>query len=92
MAIHLSPRRLIASGGITLMAGIACAIGATGPAQPVAAPGGPTCTVTQSQASATLVCPPGSFTAGTPAGAPTEKQLTDTNSILHPARGLGGIL
>jgi hypothetical protein len=91
MAIHLLSRRLIATGGIALVAGIAWATGASGSAQPAAAPGGPSCTVTQSQGSASLVCPPGSFTFGNSAGAPSEQDLTATNASRHMG-GLGGIL
>jgi hypothetical protein len=93
MAIHLSSRRLIATGGLALVAGVAWAVGAPSSSQSVAAPGGPpSCNVTQTPGSASLVCPPGTFSAGTQAGAPSEQDLTATNSILRPSRGLGGIL
>jgi hypothetical protein len=88
MAIHLSFRHLIAGGAIALVAGIAWAIGAPGPLSAAAAPGGPSCTVTQTQGSAALVCPPGSFTFGTSAGAPTEQDLTATNSVRTRGGGL----
>jgi hypothetical protein len=91
MAIHLSSRRLIAAGAIAVVAGIAWGTGASGLSQSVAAPGGPSCTVNQTQGSASLVCPPGTFTFGTSAGAPTEQDLTATNSTRHMG-GLGGIL
>jgi hypothetical protein len=73
------------------VAGIAWAAGASSASQTVAAPSGPpSCSVTKSVASASLVCPPGEFTAGTPSGAPTEQQLTATNSARHI--GGGGLL
>ncbi|HZQ31596.1 MAG TPA: hypothetical protein VFB19_07660 [Mycobacterium sp.] len=94
MAVRLSSRRLVIAGGFVLLVvappGVAH-LGATAAGDPhnLATPSS-TCTVTATKGSASLVCPPGAVSNGTTVGAPSEQDLTATNSVRHI--GGGGLL
>jgi hypothetical protein len=79
-------RRLLATGALGVGIGIApllaTAVAAAPAATHVAAP---SCTVTQSNGSASLNCPPSTSGASTD-GAPSEQAITEKNA----QRGMGG--
>lgn len=93
MAARLSLRRVVIAFGfalfVTVASGLAHLGAAAGSSATLATPSS-TCTVTKSNGSASLACPPGAVPNGTSVGAPSEQDLTNSNSVRHI--GGGGLL
>jgi hypothetical protein len=84
VAVHLSLRYAISSGGILLT--VAATGAATAPVSDVIA-GPSTCTITRSSASSSVVCLPGVLPSTT-AGQPSAEDLTYQNMVRSRGGGL----